>query len=299
MKSMKILLVLIISVFLINCNPPNKNDDSFSFVFFGDTRDATGDNIDHFRGACEAISALDSIEFVVSPGDTDPPDSVFYTLQKYISKDIVWYPVVGNHEAETVEDMVWMRNHNKDGNTLQNIVNKGPLSCIETTYSFDYKNTHFIIINEYSNDSCDDCTKGDIPDFLYNWLQDDLKKTTKENIIVFGHEPAYPLPDMENQRFRHVHDCLNQFPENRDRFVELLQEYNVLAYGVGHTHNYSIVKMNNLWHIDAAHSRGLADMGARSTFIKINVTNNQLSFQTYRLNYENSKYEIADTGVLN
>ena len=63
---MKILLVLIISVFLINCNPPNKKNNSFSFVFFGDTRDATGDNIDHFRGACEAISTLDSIEFVVS-----------------------------------------------------------------------------------------------------------------------------------------------------------------------------------------------------------------------------------------
>lgn len=298
---MKIFLILTISIFLTNCNMQNiENDnDSFSFVFIGDTRDNTGDNKDLFRGACEAISELDSIEFIVSPGDTDPPDSVLYTMQKYISNDIIWYPVVGNHEAETDYDMEWLRNYNKGGNSLPNIVNKGPLSCIETTYSFDYKNTHFVILNEYSNDTCDNCTKGDIPDFLYNWLQKDLQETKKENILVFGHEPVYPFPDMETQRFRHTDDCLNQYPENRDRFVNLLQEYNVVAYGVGHTHNYSIVKINKLWQIDAGHSTGYNDRGARSTFIKINVNKDQVNYETFRLNYNTRKYEVVHIGILN
>jgi hypothetical protein len=220
-------------------------------------------------------------------------------MKKYIDKDIIWYPIVGNHEEETASDMEWVRNHNKNGNTLPNIVNLGPPSTKETMYSFDYKNSHFIVLNEYASDSCDNCTSGDINDMLYDWLKDDLEKTTKTNIFVTGHEPAYPMPDIENQRFRHVHDCLNQYPENRDRFVKLLQEHNVIAYMVGHTHNYSIVKINNLWHIDAGHARGDGDTGAKSTFIKINVTGDKVSYDTYRRDPETREYLISDKGVLN
>jgi len=300
---MKIVLIITICLFLTNCNlenkRKNKSDNSFSFVLTADMRNFTGVNKNYYRGACEAIKEIDRIQFIVSPGDIDPPDSVLHTMQKYISKNITWYPVIGNHEAETTTDMEWLRNYNKDGNTLPYIVNEGPLSCLETTYSFDYSNTHFIILNEYCNDTCDACTNGDVPDILFNWLQKDLQKTNKKNILVFGHEPAYPLPDIENQRLRHAYDCLNQHPENRDRFIELLQEYNVIAYIVGHTHNYSIAKINKLWHIDAGHSRGLGDKGARSTFIKINIDKDGINYETHRLNYETGKYEISDIGSLN
>jgi len=293
---MKTLLVFIVMQLLTSCL--QKKYDNVSFVLVADMRNFTGDNKDYFRGACEAIKELESVQFIVSPGDIDPPDSVLYTMQKYIDKDIIWYPVVGNHEAETKSDMEWLRSYNENGNSLPNIVNKGPLSCLETTYSFDYGNTHFIILNEYSNDTCDNCTKGDIPDYLFNWLENDLQKTKKQNILVFGHEPAYPLPDIENQRYRHGTDCLNQYPKNRDRFLKLLQEYKVIGYIVGHTHNYSIVKINNLWHVDVGHSRGFGDTGARSTFIKISITNDEVIYNTYRLAYETGEYEISDHGSL-
>ncbi len=276
----------------------NSNDKPFSFILVADTRNYTGDNEDYFRGACEAIKEIDTFRFIISPGDIDPPDSVLYTIHKYIGKDIIWYPVVGNHETETASNMEWIRNYNKGGNTLPYIVNEGPESCNETTYSFDYMNTHFVILNEYCTDSCDDCTKGDIPEVLINWLQNDLKKTKMSNILVFGHEPAYPLPDVESQRFRHSHDCLNQHPDNRDRFVKLLQDNNVVAYIVGHTHDYSIAKINNLWHVDVGHARGTADKGARSTFVKINVNGDNIDYETYRLNFKTGKYELSDTGSL-
>jgi len=297
---LKIGLVLLIGVLLGGCSMQDKNkEESFSFVLAADTRAYTGDDINMFRGACEAIKKAGESAFIISPGDVDPPDRVFYTMQKYIDKDIIWYPIIGNHEEETVSDMEWIRNHNKNGNTLPNIVNLGPPSTKETMYSFDYKNSHFIVLNEYASDSCDNCTSGDINDMLYAWLKDDLEKTTKTNIFVTGHEPAYPMPDIENQRFRHVHDCLNQYPENRDRFVKLLQKHNVIAYMVGHTHNYSIVKINNLWHIDAGHARGDGDKGAKSTFIKINVTGDKVSYDTYRRDLETKEYLISDKGVLN
>jgi predicted phosphodiesterase len=299
---MRVLLFFYIFLFLVSCKqvskPENDSDDSFSFVLLADTRNYTGDNIDYFRGACESIKKTGGTPFIISPGDIDPPDSTFYTIQKYIGKDVIWYPVVGNHEAETPSDMEWMRTHNKDGNSLPNIVNLGPESCKETNYSFDYKNTHFVILNIYSNDTCDVCTKGEVNDLLYNWLKDDLQKTKKENTFVIGHEPAYPMPDMETTRLRHAGNCLNQFPETRDRFVKLLQQFNVIAYVVGHTHNYSIVKIHDLWHIDVGHARGIEDMGARSTFVKMAVNGDNISFETYRLKYENHKYEIFDKGNL-
>ena len=300
---MRILLILSIFLLFASCKQENKlentKENEFSFVLLADTRDYTGDNIDYFRGACESIKETGGTPFIISPGDIDPPDSTYYTIQKYIGEDVVWYPVVGNHETETPSDMEWMRAHNKNGNSLANIVNLGPESCKETNYSFDYKNTHFVILNIYSSDTCDNCTHGEINDFLYAWLKDDLQKTKKENIIVIGHEPAYPMPDMETTRLRHAGDCLNQVPATRDRFVKLLQDNKVIAYVVGHTHNYSIVKIHDLWHIDVGHARGIEDMGARSTFIRLTVNGSNINFDTYRLNYDTHKYEVFDKGSLN
>lgn len=289
------LLFLLFIVSTVHSQPRN----SFSFVVAADMRKYTGVETKHFRGVCESLKTHEDISFLISPGDIDPPDSVYYTIQKYWDPNMVWYPVVGNHEAETPSDMVWLRNFNKGGNSLPGIVNSGPASCLETNYSFDHKNTHFVILNQYCNDTCDDCTSGDINDFLYNWLKDDLQKTRKRNIIVLGHEPAYPLPDIENQRFRHQGDCLNQYPENRDRFVKLLQDHEVRAYIFGHTHNYSVAKINDLWHVDVGHSRGIGDMGARSTYIIINVSRKHVTYETYRLDYDSNSYKFADKGVLN
>jgi predicted phosphodiesterase len=126
-----------------------------------------------------------------------------------------------------------------------------------------------------------------------------LQTTKKKNILVIGHEPAYPLPDIENQRLRHANDCLNQHPENRDKFVKLLQENNVIAYIVGHTHNYSIAKINKLWHVDVGHARGTGDKGARSTFIEVVIDKNGVGYRTFRINSKTGKYEVTDTGSLN
>ena len=296
---MRIFLSLIICLVFTSCITEKKDNDPFSFVLAADMREYTGDDDKYVRGVCEAINQFDNVQFIISPGDFDPPDSTLYTINKYIDTDITWYPVVGNHETETPSDMKWLRNYNKEGNSLPYIVNLGPASCLETTYSFDYKNTHFVILNEYCTEICDTCSDGNIGEILFNWLQKDLSKTEKENILVIGHAPAYPLLDIENQRFRPSDDALNQYPVNRNRFVSLLQEHNVIAYFFGHTHNYSLVKINKLWHVDVGHSRGMGDIGSRSTFVKINIRGNHLDYETYRLNFDNHKYEMADSGNLN
>jgi hypothetical protein len=242
------------------------------------------DTTQFFRGTCEAIASLPATDFMVSPGDLDPPANVLWTIGQYLGADYLWYPVVGNHEEETTADMDWLRAHDYDpnGDTSPNIVNVGPDSCSETTFSFDHQNAHFVVLNEYCDESGDTATNGDVGDLLYSWLSADLAATDKPFIFVLGHEPAYPQPDAGNGRVRHVGDSLDGHPANRDRFWQLLQAHRVAAYICGHTHNYSAVKIGGVWQLDAGHSRGLGDTGAPSTFILVHVAHDTVSFDVYR-----------------
>jgi hypothetical protein len=276
----------------------------FTFAVTADMREFSGpgqyDTSQYFRGACEAIAALGGGPFMVSPGDIDPPADVEWTIKQYIGQDYIWYPVVGNHEAETAGDMTWLRAYDYDANgaAAPNIVNSGPPSCEETTYSFDYANTHFVALNEYCDESGDTSTDGDVGDVLYNWLVDDLSATGKTHIFVFGHEPAYPQPDAESGRPRHVGDSLDKYEANRDRFWNLLRDEGVVAYVCGHTHNYSALEQDGVWQLDAAHARGKGDTGARSTFILIHVSGDVVTFETYRYVLASSVYALAASGVL-
>ena len=259
----------------------------------------TGDNIDYYRNACEQISFGGAGEFMASPGDIDPPDSTYETIQEYISLTYTWYPIAGNHETETTSDMDWLRNFNRNGNTLPNIVNVGPAGCTETTYSFEYENTHFVVLNQYFDGSSDVGTDGDVVESLRTWLEDDLINHGKPITFVLGHEPAYPQPDAVSGRMRHSGDSLDKYPDNRDAFWSILQAYNVTAYICGHTHNYSAAPQDGVWQIDAGHARGLGDMGALSTIVMFYVMESgEVWFYTYRLNPGEKRWGLFENNQL-
>ncbi len=286
MKIFKYYNLFLLVFFLTPIFIPALIAQDFTFYSTADMRIYAGSGIydtsSYFRGVCEAIADLGSGDFMIINGDLDPPEGVSWTIEQYLGSDYVWYPVTGNHEAETPEDMVWMRNINSGGNSLPNVVNIGPPGCVETTFSFDYNNCHFIILNQYFDGTSDVGTNGDVVDALYNWLVQDLAQTEKELIFVIGHEPAYPQPDEFNGRERHMDDSLNQHPTNRDRFWQLLSSSGVYAYFCGHTHNYSSYYRDGVWQIDAGHARGIGDTGAPSTFIRVNISGNDVSMTVYR-----------------
>lgn len=270
------------------------------------------DTPQYFRGACEAIATACSqvrseaeyrsseaeCRFMLSPGDVDPPAGVLWTVTRTLGTDFPWYPAVGNHEVETPEDMDWLRGY---GATLTapdgTPVRPGPPGCPTTTYAFDYENAHFVVLNLYCDAAGDAVTDGDVPDHLYSWLAADLAATDRPHIFVFGHEPAYPQPDADTGRQRHMEDSLNTHPARRDRFWNLLRERGVRAYICGHTHNYSALQVDGLWQLDAGHARGIGDTGAPSTFILVRVDGPSVVFETYR-NYSGSAYTLAYTGTL-
>jgi hypothetical protein len=211
----------------------------------------------YFQGACEAIKKYGKGSFLISPGDIDPPSTVYEVVSQILGEDYPWYPVVGNHDPEVETNMQYLRDFNKNGNSLPNIVRKGPPGCIETTYSFDWADNHFVVLNQYYDGQSDMGTDGDHVPQLLEWLQKDLSETEKKYIFVFGHEPLIAIPDMDNGRLRHADDSLNKYPQNSFKFHQLLKKYNVNAYVCGHTHNASIAKINNIWQIDIGHARGI------------------------------------------
>jgi len=143
--------------------------------------------------------------------------------------------------------------------TLPNVVNRGPQGCEATTFSFDWGNTHFVVLNQYFDGVSDWGLEGDMVPELLEWLAADLAATTKKHVFVFGHEPLIPMPDMDNGRIRHQGDSLDEDPESAFAFHQLMVQHGVDAYVCGHTHNTSYAKINGLWQIDAGHARGLEE----------------------------------------
>ena len=250
-------IFILLSIFLISCQC---KEESFSFVVTADMRYTAKEefrNSNYFLGACEAIKKFGKGGFMISAGDVDPPEAVYKVVKQILGDDYPWYPVVGNHELEADSNMIFLREYNKNGDSLPHIIRKGPPGCIETTYSFDMHNCHFVVLNQYYDGQSDIGTDGNIVPELMEWLENDLKNNQKKYTFIFGHEPLISIPDMDNGRLRHQDDSLNKYPRNSFQFVQLLKKHNVTAYICGHTHNASIAKINGLWQIDVGHARGI------------------------------------------
>jgi hypothetical protein len=282
--------------------PTPSQADTFDFVVIGDTNEYVGPGIydtpQYFRGACEMIANLNPGQFLISVGDTEPEVATQWTISQYLGPDTIWFPLVGNHDLPSPY-LDWLRSFNPDnnGSLPPNIVDQGPPDCEETTYSFDYGNSHFVLINVYCDTESDRRTDGAIVDALYNWLADDLSKTDKEHIFVFGHEPAFPMPDEDKGIVRHLQDSLDKYPVTRDRFWALLKEKNVVAYFDGHTHSYSVNDMDGVFQVDVGHTGGAWTQATPSTFMIIHVIGHDVFYETYRTTSE-GVYTLQHSGLL-
>jgi len=299
MKRIHLFIVITLVAF-----SPNRIDESEKLLF---TFDVTADmrmfaqpeyqTSEYFLGVCEALKKVGEGEFMISPGDIDPPYHVQKTIQKVFGENYFWYPVLGNHEVETEEDLEFLKEHlSKE---IPRLVNEGPENCSRTMYSFDHMNTHFVVINQYYDGESLSALDGDISDAVYNWLKEDLTNNSKQFTLIFGHEPLVSMPDYDNGRMRHKGDNLDQYPENSFRFQLLMRKFNVTAYFCGHTHNFSYAKINDIWQVDAGHSRGKGDLGAQSTFLKVKVYENNFTVDAYRNNPDYTEYELSHSFSLN
>ena len=234
--------------------------------------------------------------FQISPGDIESHAKLRERIDARFGKDAVWFAGIGNHDTGA-KKIKWLRNEYINGNgarkPLKSLIKMaGPVGSRETTYSWDYGNAHFIMLNEYWNggtkpgsDIADD---GDIVDALYNWLKSDLAKNKKPVVFIFGHEPAFP-------KIRHRTDSLNKYPENRDRFWKLLESTpGVKAFICGHTHYYYRLQQpgGRVWQISDGNAGNVSGDG--KAFLDVIVSDKQVKFNAWR-DGGTGKYIIKDS----
>jgi len=164
--------------------------------------------------------------------------------------------VVGNHDTEVEANTEYLRSMNRGPNGLPHVLRKGPAGSEETTYSFEWNNVHFVILNVYFDGKSDRGGDGNIVPELLAWLENDLKENKKPRVFVIGHEPIFPFLDMDNGTVRHLADALDKYPDNSLKFQRLLAKHHVTAYFSGHTHCASYANINGLWLINSGHIYG-------------------------------------------
>jgi len=273
----------------------------FSFVVVADNRNY----IDQYRVALKEINdmtvnpdlSFSFPEFLISCGDFDPVKSnmLIYTDKDSFPNLPPFYPVVGNHEYETPDDMDYIMNNMIPN--LENIVNKGP----QASYSFDYGNIHCIVLDVYSENA-----EGEVDETLLQWTRDDMNNSSQDNIFVFAHDPAFP-------RYRHLGDGLNQFSESRNKFwLTLREDPRVRAYFCGHTHYYYRMRISDPATGDAGdfpdQEGGLyqVDVGAIGNFlgdsnlslVYVEIYEDSVQFRTVVTPREENNWHIADEWVI-
>lgn len=140
------------------------------------------------------------------------------------------YEVVGNHDRTggSGADAVWQKEFNLPTN--------GPDGYSELVYSFDYGNSHFVVLNSEKP------KEHIVNDVQRTWLEKDLAANKKENVFVFFHEPAYQVS-------QNVKDGLDADTGERDALWNILKKHGVKYVFNGHAHLFSEKKIGNIYQI--------------------------------------------------
>ena len=211
----------------------------FRFISMADSRGVNNGVNDTVLSDIVDLILLEDAEFVLFSGDLvsgSITDSVL-TSQLNHWRDVMApiyisdmfgakvYAGPGNHEIRSSgSEVVWQ-------SIFSDLPSNGPAGETYMTYSFDYLNSHFVMLNTDR--------AGNPHTINYNWLANDLASTTADHIYVFGHEPAFPVGP-------HLGSSLDFFPNQRDAFWQLLADYDVDIYFAGHEHLYNHIEVGGV-----------------------------------------------------
>ena len=254
----KIILILFFIIFNQPISAQNNTKD-FSFIVSSDQREHATEKFnsnEYTLGGYEAIKKVGKGSFMIVLGDMDPPQSTMNLIDQILGKDYKRFAVVGNHDIEKPENLEYLKALNRGDKSFPNIIKKGPVGSEESTYSFNYGDVHFIVLNVYYDGKVDNASDGNITPELLRWLEGDLKLNMKKHVFVFGHEPIFPVLDMDTRTIRHEGDALNKYSGNTLKFQQVLQKYGVTAYLSGHIHCASYSAINGVWLLNSGHIYG-------------------------------------------
>ena len=222
-------------------------------------------------------SGMPAPEFMVITGDFPHLTQTETTIDNVLGSSFLWYPVIGNHEMDDLTNDFNVIRDTKVP-SLPNIVNHGPTGSVNTTYSFDYENSHFVVVNPFWDGASNDHTsEGDISTALNTWVNSDLAANDETHNFVFIHTPAYPAN-------RHVGEDLDA-PANQSRrnaFVATLNANDVETLFAGHTHYYEhdVAPEYPLGNLDQV-TNGAMRSGEATTITYVLVEGSTTTYKVY------------------
>lgn len=178
---------------------------AFSFAVFGDNRD--GDAV--YKKILDKVNSDKTITFSVNTGDfvARGQESEYIKYQKMIKKSRVpIYHVMGNHDGVFGGWKFYKKYFGPD------------------YYSFNYGNSHFIIL--------DNAFKISFDKKQYNWLISDLKKNKQQHTFVFFHKPTFDVSG-------YYGNYVMSDRQASETMMELFQKYKVEYAFMGHVHGYA------------------------------------------------------------
>ncbi|NQT30135.1 MAG: metallophosphoesterase [Candidatus Saganbacteria bacterium] len=223
-------LPLIISLLLLGqccfglSSPPEITSEvdptshTFSFAVFGDNRD--GDDI--FVDLIKKVNQDDSIAFCLSTGDfvSRGQESEY---QKYLNTiknlNVKVYHTPGNHDMVKYGYKYFKKYF-------------GPYH-----YSFDYQNSHFIVLNNAFGES--------FTAEQFNWLKKDLANAKSKNIFVFMHRPTFDPTEI-------YAGYVMSGKKTVEELMYLFGKYGVDYVFAGHLHGYARAKRDGVVYVVTA-----------------------------------------------
>lgn len=207
----------------IASSPASPN--SFSFAILGDTQSfKAGNSSGNFQRAIASVKKLNP-NMVFAVGDLVGSCANSSKCEKDYSdwKNIIGsfmpktYTIQGNHDRTggSKADKVWQSEFSLPTN--------GPPGYSEITYSFNFKNSHFVVL------ASDNPAMHDIDSEQRSWLEKDLAANKQKNTFVFFHEPAFPVSSK-------IGESLDKHAAERNTLWQILDNYNVTAVFNGHEH---------------------------------------------------------------
>lgn len=203
-------------------------EGKFSFVVFGDNRSdkALYKKMVIMAMALKPNFVVTTGDAIETPGDLDEW-MTFWALSKMI--DVPFFLTVGNHDISPIvpaSEQIYRDQVDLPGNEL--------------FYSFTAGNSLFVVLDSYLEGQEKKITGKQL-----KWLEGVLAKPDKKHIFVFLHHPLYT----EYRKGRHWGDCLDKYPDDRDRLEALFAKTGVEAVFAGHEHLYQKKTVDGVFYI--------------------------------------------------
>lgn len=261
-------------------NNQNNPDSNLIFAIIGDTQYFKAGNPKGGLQKAAAVIKSKNPNLVFALGDLLGSCDGKSGCEKKLND---WKNVLGSLFSKTY---VMMGNHDRTGSgkadalfqSFFSFPANGPSDFSELAYSLDYKNFHFVILDsEKPEEHLINKTQRD-------WLEKNLSSTKKENILVFFHEPAYPVSSK-------IDESLDVKSADRDALWNILAKYKVKAVFSGHEHIASRRKVAGIYQFGFGNTdsfnhdmpkAGMAEYAYRGkNFGFVEVNGNKITVKTF------------------